>query len=103
MATPFLRSPVLIMSGWLLDRSRAKRALRSGVSVVIGAGLYRTRSARQDEDLARELRQALDAAGSGVQQHEVLDPHAGLAFQVDPGLDRERRRRRERRVERGRA
>ena len=109
MATPFFSSPVLIMSGGLLGRrrrgrGRAEAGGRFGVRpriVADGPSRRRARpSARSDEHVARELRQALDPAGAGVEQDEVLDPDAGLALEVDPGLDREDRRRRQRRVER---
>ena len=57
-------------------------------------------SAPDDQHVPREPRQALDPAGAGVEQDEVLDPDARLALEVDPGLDREDRRRRQRRVRR---
>src|SRR6185369_17547296 len=61
------------------------------------------RSRIENEDLTRKPGQALDPAGAAVEEHEILDPHPGLALEVDPGLDREHRRRRQRAVEGPRA
>src|SRR5437764_1582465 len=47
---------------------------------------------RPDDDLvAREVGEALHAAGVDVDRDEVLDSDTGLALEVDAGLDREHR------------
>ncbi len=51
-----------------------------------------------DHDLAREARQKVEPPVRGVDRHEVLDADAGLAIEVDAGLDREHRRAGQRRV-----
>ena len=67
------------------------------------SGGARPMSAPDDEDLARELRQAGHAAGRRVERDQVLDAHAGLTLEIDARLDREDRRARQRRVGCGRA
>ena len=62
-------------------------------------GRARNRAVSAERDhVAREVRQPLDDAACGVEVDEVLDAHAGLALEVDPGLDREHRRARQRLV-----
>src|SRR6185369_4296955 len=51
--------------------------------------------------LAREPRQALHPTAGRIEQDQVFDPDAGLVLEIDPGLDREDRRRRQWRVQRG--
>ncbi len=111
MVTPFLSSPVLIMDGllrvtaggstssdvtrvpagsrcWMvIDRSR--RPVTAGTRLVAESG-------PDDDHLAGKLRQALDLAAFGVQQHEILDPDARLAVQIDAGLHGKHRRARQR-------
>ena len=48
-------------------------------------------SGGQDDDVAREGRQELHEAARRIQVDEVLDPDAGLALEVDPGLHARRR------------
>ena len=80
----------------------ATRKSHPTVRVVAGAEARSVPSAGADHrDLARESGQPLDTARGRIERDEVLDADAHLAIEVDPGLDGEDRRARERRLRGG--
>src|SRR5215213_430079 len=126
MATPLRSSPVLIMSVVGSWSSAGHRSATRGPAVwVVGlrdckpradgvadlrlgprwaiAGSFVDVSCPNDDDLIWEPGQPFHPAGRCIEDDEILDPDAGFAFEVDPGLDGEHRWRREWHVERGTA
>src|SRR6478736_10108428 len=85
MATPFLSSPVLIMGPIVADHASAPAR----------ASIVRL-SAADDDHLAREEGQPLDATLRRIERDEVLDPHTHVPIDIDPRLDREDGRTRQR-------
>ena len=73
--------------------ARPDRRLRRGTGGQPGL-------AADDDDLAREPVRRSTPPAPASSSIEVLDPDAGLALEVDPGLDGEHGRRRQRAVER---
>src|SRR5258706_16414406 len=98
MATPLRSSPVLIIRGWAPGWAPRGPARQSIFRPPIVA--EPPPSTADDEHVPRELRKQLRLAGIGVEEDEVLDPDPRFALEVDPRLDREDRRRGQRRFRR---
>src|SRR5919197_6704929 len=63
--------------------------LGSGAYALPSRGESLSRS--DDDDVAREERDPVEAAGIDVEHDEILNAHAHVTLEVDPGFDREDR------------